>query len=92
MPQTVGHEILVLVRDIPCFVCLTCGTARRLDKRVCRIGQRHPFSYGTDPDIDDDIAPHEYWRGKAPRFDRGIAEMLKLMETQPPFRLNFDEE
>jgi tricorn protease len=43
-------------------------------------------NYGTDPDIDVDIAPHEFRRGKDPQLDRGIAELLKLFETRPPFR------
>ncbi len=43
-------------------------------------------NYGADPDIDVDIAPHEYRQGKDPQLDRGIAELLKLFETRPPFR------
>ena len=43
-------------------------------------------NYGTDPDIDVDIAPHEFRQGKDPQLDRGIAELLKLFETRPPFR------
>ncbi len=43
-------------------------------------------NYGTDPDIDIDIAPHEFRQGRDPQLDRGIAELLKLLETQPPFR------
>jgi len=43
-------------------------------------------NYGTDPDIDVDIAPHDYRQGKDPQLDRAIAEALSLMETQPPFR------
>ncbi len=43
-------------------------------------------NYGTDPDIDVDIAPHEFRQCKDPQLDRGIAELLKLLETQPPFR------
>ncbi len=43
-------------------------------------------NYGTDPDIDIDIAPHEFRQGKDPQLDRGIAELLKLFETRPPFR------
>jgi tricorn protease len=48
-------------------------------------------NYGTDPDIDVEIAPHEYRQGKDPQLDRGIAEMVILMETQPPFRPKLDE-
>jgi tricorn protease len=43
-------------------------------------------NYGTDPDIDVDIAPHEFRQGKDTQLDRGIAELLKLLETRPPFR------
>jgi tricorn protease len=43
-------------------------------------------NYGTDPDIDVDIAPHEFRQGKDTQLDRGITELLKLLETQPPFR------
>ena len=43
-------------------------------------------NYGTDPDIDIDIAPHEHRQGKDPQLDRGIEELLKLLETHPPFR------
>jgi tricorn protease len=48
-------------------------------------------NYGTDPDIDVEIAPHEYRQAKDPQLDRGIAEVLSLMETQPPFRPKLDE-
>ena len=41
---------------------------------------------GTDPDIDVDIAPHEFRQGTDTQLDRGIAELLKLLETRPPFR------
>jgi tricorn protease len=43
-------------------------------------------NYGTEPDIDVDIAPHEFQQGKDTQLDRGIAELLKLFETRPPFR------
>ena len=43
-------------------------------------------NYGTDPDIDVDIAPHEFRQGTDTQLDRGIAEFLKLLETRPPFR------
>jgi len=48
-------------------------------------------NYGTDPDIDVEIAPHEYRQAKDPQLDRGIAEVLSLMETQPPFRPKLEE-
>ena len=43
-------------------------------------------NYGTDPDIDVDIAPHEFRQGKDTQLDRGITELVKLLETRPPFR------
>ena len=43
-------------------------------------------NYGTDPDIDVDIAPHEFRQGNDTQLDRGVTELLKLLETQPPFR------
>jgi tricorn protease len=43
-------------------------------------------NYGADPDIDLDIAPHEFRQGKDPQLDRGVAELLNLFETRPPFR------
>jgi len=48
-------------------------------------------NYGTDPDIDVEIAPHEYRQAKDPQLDRGIAEVLSLIETRPPFRPKLDE-
>jgi tricorn protease len=43
-------------------------------------------NYGAEPDIDVDNAPHEYRQGKDAQLDCGIAELLKLFETRPPFR------
>jgi tricorn protease len=43
-------------------------------------------NYGTDPDIDVDIAPHEFRQGRDTQLDRGVSEVLKLLEMQPPFR------
>lgn len=43
-------------------------------------------NYGTDPDIDVDIAPHHYKRGQDPQLDRAILEVTKLLETTPPYR------
>jgi tricorn protease len=48
-------------------------------------------NYGTDPDIDVDIAPHQYRRGQDPQLDRGIAEVMKLLEISPPFRPVIDK-
>jgi tricorn protease len=43
-------------------------------------------NYGVDPDIDVDIAPHEFRRGVDPQLDRGVEEVLKLIEAHEPLR------
>ena len=48
-------------------------------------------NYGTDPDIDVDIAPHDYKNGKDPQMDRAISEVLKLVKKQPPYRPKLDK-
>jgi tricorn protease len=40
-------------------------------------------NYGTDPDIDIDIAPQDYVRGADPQLERAIAEALRLIKEQP---------
>ncbi|MDQ6660663.1 MAG: PDZ domain-containing protein, partial [Chloroflexota bacterium] len=40
-------------------------------------------NYGTDPDIEVDIAPQDYARGVDPQLDRAIAEALRLIEERP---------
>jgi tricorn protease len=40
-------------------------------------------NYGTDPDIEVDIAPQEYARGVDTQLDRGIEEVLELLEKHP---------
>jgi len=40
-------------------------------------------NYGTDPDIEVDIAPQDYAQGLDPQLDRAIAEALRLIEEQP---------
>lgn len=42
---------------------------------------------GTDPDIEVVIAPHDYRAGRDPQMDRGLTELLKLVdaaESEPP--------
>lgn len=41
-------------------------------------------NYGTDPDIEVDIAPQDYARGADPQLDRAIAEALALLAARPP--------
>ncbi len=45
-------------------------------------------NYGTDPDIDVDIAPQDYARGVDTQLDRGIEEVLALLEKHPPHTPN----
>jgi tricorn protease len=41
-------------------------------------------NYGTDPDIEVDIKPQDYVQGKDPQLERGLQEIMKLMEQNPP--------
>ena len=45
-------------------------------------------NYGTDPDIDLDIAPQDYVRGLDPQLDRGIEVALELLAKHPPHTPN----
>lgn len=36
-------------------------------------------NYGTDPDIEVDIAPQDYTAGRDPQLDRAIKEVLRLL-------------
>ncbi len=40
-------------------------------------------NYGTDPDIEVDIAPQDYVNGVDPQLERAIAEALRLIEECP---------
>jgi tricorn protease len=40
-------------------------------------------NYGTDPDIEVDIAPQDFARGDDPQLSRAIAECLRLIEEHP---------
>jgi tricorn protease len=41
-------------------------------------------NYGTDPDIEVEIAPHDHVAGRDPQLDRAIAEALRRLEENPP--------
>lgn len=41
-------------------------------------------NYGTDPDIEVDIAPQDFARGIDPQLDRAIATVLERIKTEPP--------
>ena len=40
-------------------------------------------NYGTDPDIEVDVAPQDYMHNVDPQLDRAIAEALRLIEERP---------
>ncbi len=40
-------------------------------------------NYGTDPDIEVDVAPQDYMNDVDPQLDRAIAEALRLIEERP---------
>jgi tricorn protease len=48
-------------------------------------------NYGTDPDIEVDVAPQDYAAGRDPQLARAIAEVLRLLEENPPVAPAFDE-
>jgi tricorn protease len=41
-------------------------------------------NYGTAPDIEVDIKPQDYAKGRDPQLARAIKEMLQLMQAKPP--------
>jgi tricorn protease len=48
-------------------------------------------NYGTDPDIDIDVAPQDYARGHDPQMERAIALILERLEAEPPVMPSFEE-
>lgn len=48
-------------------------------------------NYGTEPDIEVDISPTDYAKGKDPQLDRAIAEILQDLSTNPPFAPQVEE-
>lgn len=47
-------------------------------------------NYGTDPDIDVDIAPQDYFSGHDPQLDTAIQECLQKIESEPPLKPGWD--
>lgn len=47
-------------------------------------------NYGTDPDIEVEIAPHDYAAGQDPQLERAVAELAKLMESHEYSRPDLD--
>lgn len=43
-------------------------------------------NYGTDPDIEVEIAPQDYVNGQDPQLTRAVEECLKLIESYPVLR------
>jgi tricorn protease len=48
-------------------------------------------NYGTDPDIDVDVAPQDYARGYDPQMEKSLEVILKRLEEEPPVKPSFDE-
>ena len=38
---------------------------------------------GAEPDVEVEYAPHDYAAGRDPQLERGVAELLKLIDDQP---------
>lgn len=47
-------------------------------------------NYGTDPDIDIDVAPQDYARGYDPQMAKAIAVVLEQLEATPVIKPSFD--
>ncbi|MBE7464348.1 MAG: PDZ domain-containing protein [Planctomycetes bacterium] len=41
-------------------------------------------NYGTDPDIDLDLAPQDFAAGRDPQLEKGLAVVLELLKAHPP--------
>lgn len=48
-------------------------------------------NYGTDPDIDVDITPQDHVAGRDTQLERGIAEVLRLLNEHPTNRPEFGD-
>ena len=48
-------------------------------------------NYGTDPDIDIDIAPQDYVKGYDPQMEKALALIKEALETTPPVKPSFAE-
>ena len=46
-------------------------------------------NYGTDPDIDIDIAPQDYVRGYDPQMEKALALVNEALEANPPVKPSF---
>jgi len=41
-------------------------------------------NYGTDPDIEVELPPHDHAAGRDPQLDRAVAELLAILKKAPP--------
>ena len=48
-------------------------------------------NYGADPDIEVNYRPQDYVAGNDPQLDRGIAELMQQLQTNPPKLPTFDQ-
>ncbi|MBN1995724.1 MAG: PDZ domain-containing protein [Anaerolineae bacterium] len=46
-------------------------------------------NYGTDPDLEVEVKPQDYAKGKDPQLEQGIKEILQLMAQHPPAMPDF---
>jgi tricorn protease len=46
-------------------------------------------NYGTDPDIEVDIAPQDYARGADPQLDKALEVLMERLEAEPPVKPAF---
>jgi len=44
-------------------------------------------NYGVDPDIEVEITPQDYEKGRDPQLDRSIAEVLAILKASPPSQM-----
>jgi tricorn protease len=67
-------------------------TNRLVDQGLMRAAQTPQYDqhgrwiiegYGVAPDIDVENAPHATWRGEDAQLQRGIAELLRMLEAAP---------
>src|SRR5207245_11727791 len=48
-------------------------------------------NYGTDPDIDIDIAPQDYARGYDPQMEKALEVIREMLEKDPPVKPDFSQ-
>jgi tricorn protease len=48
-------------------------------------------NYGTDPDIEVEVAPQDYVAGRDPQLERALEEIRRLLAEHPPVRPDFGD-